>query len=222
MMEVFAGFLSHIDHHFGRLIAFLKAIGQFDNTLIMLVSDNGASAEGGPTRLVQREQVLQQRAGLAGREPEEDRRTGRPDDLQSLLLGLDLRRQYAVPPLEARDLSRRHQRPVHRPLAQGHQGQGRNPHAVRPRHRPGADRARGARHRGADLHQRRDPVADRGRQLRPCLRRRQGALEAHHPVLRDDGAPVHLSRRLARGVPVAGTSFKEAGCGSARRSTRTS
>jgi arylsulfatase A-like enzyme len=49
MMEVFAGFLSHTDHHIGRLLAFLKEIGEFDNTLIMVVSDNGASAEGGPT-----------------------------------------------------------------------------------------------------------------------------------------------------------------------------
>ncbi|WP_263637066.1 sulfatase-like hydrolase/transferase [Streptomyces sp. CoH27] len=49
MMEVYAGFLTHTDHHIGRLIAFLKEIGEYDNTLIMVVSDNGASAEGGVT-----------------------------------------------------------------------------------------------------------------------------------------------------------------------------
>ncbi|MFF4584383.1 arylsulfatase [Streptomyces sp. NPDC001388] len=49
MMEVFAGFLSHTDHHIGRLMAFLKEIGEFDNTLVMVVSDNGASSEGGVT-----------------------------------------------------------------------------------------------------------------------------------------------------------------------------
>jgi arylsulfatase A-like enzyme len=48
MMEVFAGFLEHTDHHIGRLIAFLEQMGELDNTLIMLISDNGASAEGGP------------------------------------------------------------------------------------------------------------------------------------------------------------------------------
>ena len=48
MMEVFAGFLSHTDHHIGRLIDFLKSIGEFENTLIMVISDNGASSEGGP------------------------------------------------------------------------------------------------------------------------------------------------------------------------------
>lgn len=48
MMEVFAGYLEHTDHHIGRLLDFLETTGQLDNTLIMLVSDNGASAEGGP------------------------------------------------------------------------------------------------------------------------------------------------------------------------------
>ncbi len=49
MMEVFAGFLTHTDHQVGRLLAFLTEIGELDNTLIMVISDNGASAEGGPT-----------------------------------------------------------------------------------------------------------------------------------------------------------------------------
>ena len=62
MMEVFAGFLEHTDHHIGRLIDFLEDMGELDNTLIMVISDNGASAEGGPTGSVEREQVLQQRA----------------------------------------------------------------------------------------------------------------------------------------------------------------
>jgi arylsulfatase A-like enzyme len=49
MMEVFAGFLSHTDHQYGRLFDFLKSIGEWENTVIMFISDNGASAEGGPT-----------------------------------------------------------------------------------------------------------------------------------------------------------------------------
>jgi arylsulfatase A-like enzyme len=47
MMEVYAGFLSHTDHHVGRLIDFLAAIGDLDRTLVLVLSDNGASAEGG-------------------------------------------------------------------------------------------------------------------------------------------------------------------------------
>ena len=48
MAEVYAGFLSHADHEIGRLLDYLEQSGQLDNTLIVLVSDNGASGEGGP------------------------------------------------------------------------------------------------------------------------------------------------------------------------------
>lgn len=46
MMECYAGFLSHADHQIGRLITFLEEIGNLENTLIFVCSDNGASAEG--------------------------------------------------------------------------------------------------------------------------------------------------------------------------------
>jgi len=49
MMEVFAGFVSHADHHFGRILDTLEQIGELENTLVMIVSDNGASPEGGAT-----------------------------------------------------------------------------------------------------------------------------------------------------------------------------
>jgi arylsulfatase A-like enzyme len=48
-MEAFAAFLSHTDHHIGRVIDALAALGVLDNTVIFLLSDNGASSEGGPT-----------------------------------------------------------------------------------------------------------------------------------------------------------------------------
>lgn len=47
MQEVFAGFLTHTDVQIGRLVEFLQSTGRLDNTLILLLSDNGASAEGG-------------------------------------------------------------------------------------------------------------------------------------------------------------------------------
>jgi len=47
-MEVYAAYLEFADHHIGDLIAFLEAMDQLDNTMIIVVSDNGASAEGGP------------------------------------------------------------------------------------------------------------------------------------------------------------------------------
>ena len=46
MMECYAGFLSHADHQIGRFISFLEEIGNIENTLIFVCSDNGASAEG--------------------------------------------------------------------------------------------------------------------------------------------------------------------------------
>jgi arylsulfatase A-like enzyme len=49
MMEVFAGYLEHTDNQIGRFIDYLNGTGELDNTLIMLISDNGASSEGGPT-----------------------------------------------------------------------------------------------------------------------------------------------------------------------------
>jgi arylsulfatase A-like enzyme len=48
MAEVYAGFLSHADHHIGRLLDHLEETGQRENTLVIVVSDNGASGEGGP------------------------------------------------------------------------------------------------------------------------------------------------------------------------------
>ncbi len=45
--EVFAGFLTHTDAQIGRLIDALDALGRLENTLFMVFSDNGASAEGG-------------------------------------------------------------------------------------------------------------------------------------------------------------------------------
>jgi arylsulfatase len=48
-MEAFAGYLSHTDHELGRLIDRLEALGELDNTVVVVLSDNGASSEGGPT-----------------------------------------------------------------------------------------------------------------------------------------------------------------------------
>ncbi len=47
-MECFAGFLSYTDAQLGRVLSFLQDVGDLDNTLVVLVSDNGASSEGGP------------------------------------------------------------------------------------------------------------------------------------------------------------------------------
>ena len=48
MAEVFAGFLSYTDAQIGRILDYLEESGQLDNTIIVTISDNGASGEGGP------------------------------------------------------------------------------------------------------------------------------------------------------------------------------
>ncbi|MGB5380740.1 MAG: arylsulfatase [Acidimicrobiia bacterium] len=49
MAEVFAGFISYTDHEIGNFIDYLEESEQLDNTIIVVVSDNGSSAEGGPS-----------------------------------------------------------------------------------------------------------------------------------------------------------------------------
>jgi arylsulfatase len=48
LQSAFAGMLDHADRHLARLISFLDRAGIRDNTLILVLSDNGASQEGGP------------------------------------------------------------------------------------------------------------------------------------------------------------------------------
>jgi arylsulfatase len=58
MAEVYAGFLTHADHQIGRLLDHLQETGELDNTLIVLVSDNGASGEGGPNGSVNENKIF--------------------------------------------------------------------------------------------------------------------------------------------------------------------
>ncbi len=74
MAEVYAAFLSHADHQIGRLLAYLEESGQTENTIIVLVSDNGASGEGGPNGSVNENKFF----------------NGVPDDMSENLKYLDL------------------------------------------------------------------------------------------------------------------------------------
>lgn len=44
-MEIYAAMVAHMDDQIGRLIGHLKATGQYENTLIIFMSDNGANGE---------------------------------------------------------------------------------------------------------------------------------------------------------------------------------
>jgi arylsulfatase A-like enzyme len=73
MAEVYAGFLAHADHHIGRLLDYLEETDQLDNTLLIVVSDNGASGEGGPNGSVNENKFM----------------NGIPDDLAENLAKID-------------------------------------------------------------------------------------------------------------------------------------
>jgi arylsulfatase len=73
MAEVYAGFLSHADAQIGRLLDFLAELDQLDNTILMVVSDNGASGEGGPNGSVNEMKFM----------------NGIPDDMASNMAMLD-------------------------------------------------------------------------------------------------------------------------------------
>lgn len=42
-MELYAGMVDNLDHNIGRLITYLKKIGEYENTLFVFMSDNGAA-----------------------------------------------------------------------------------------------------------------------------------------------------------------------------------
>jgi arylsulfatase A-like enzyme len=48
LQEAFAAFLDHTDDQIGRLVDGLRDMGQLDNTILLVLADNGASQEGGP------------------------------------------------------------------------------------------------------------------------------------------------------------------------------
>jgi arylsulfatase len=49
LQEAFAAQLDHTDAQIGRVVSFLEEVERLDDTLLVVLSDNGASQEGGPT-----------------------------------------------------------------------------------------------------------------------------------------------------------------------------
>ena len=66
LQEVYAAFLEHTDAQIGRLADFLAAVGRLDNTIFIVLSDNGASSEGGQSGTWhQRKHVVYDRETIA-------------------------------------------------------------------------------------------------------------------------------------------------------------
>ncbi len=168
MAEVYAGFLSHADHQIGRLLDYLEETGQRENTMVIVVSDNGASGEGGPDGSVNEMKFM----------------NGIPDDIDANLAMLDelggpktynhYPNGWAMAFNTPFKMWKRYEfnggtsDPCVISWPAGMQGQGRDPRAVPPRDRPGADGPRRPRRRAA-----RD---DQGPHPEP-LRRREHALQ---------------------------------------------
>ncbi len=49
-MQTYAGMVDNMDHNIGRIFDYLKEIGEFDNTLIIFLSDNGADPNQLPSK----------------------------------------------------------------------------------------------------------------------------------------------------------------------------
>jgi arylsulfatase A-like enzyme len=52
LQSAYAAMLEHADQHIGRLMQFLETAGQLEDTLVIVMSDNGASQEGGPFGMI--------------------------------------------------------------------------------------------------------------------------------------------------------------------------
>ncbi|WP_436791466.1 sulfatase-like hydrolase/transferase [Yinghuangia sp. YIM S10712] len=79
MQEVYAGFLTHTDAQIGRLLDFLERTGRLDNTLVLLMSDNGASAEGGQLGTVNEHRFSTRMGDSTARNIAESENWGGPD-----------------------------------------------------------------------------------------------------------------------------------------------
>ena len=211
MMEVFAGFFEHTDHQIGRLLDFLENTGQLDNTLIMVISDNGASAEGGPHGSVNENKFF----------------NNVPDDLQQNLAALD---ELGGPKYFNHypwGWTFAGNTPFRRWKRETYRGGVSDPFLV---HWPKGIKAKGEIRNqyahaidmvptvleslGIDAPTRVRGVAQspiEGVSFAHIIRRRRCAEQPPHPVLRDVRPPLALPRWLARGVPFPGTSFAEAG-----------
>jgi hypothetical protein len=154
-MEVYAGFMEYTDHHVGRMLDALKKLASSTTrSIYYIIGDNGASAEGTINGCFNEMSYFN---GLQAFETPEyltERidKLGGPESYNHYAVGWAhaMNTPYQWTKQVASHFGRHAQR-HDRPLAQGHQGQGRDPHAVQPRHRRGADDPRGGGHSRAGL-----------------------------------------------------------------------
>ena len=213
MMEVFAGFLEHTDHQSDVCSTSWSSSGELDNTLVMVISDNGASAEGGPHGSVNENLFF----------------NNVPETLEENLKAID---ELGGPKYfnhypwgwawAGNTPFRRWKRETYRggtsdPFIvhwpEGHQGQGARSATSTRTSSTWCRRCSRRWDRAADADPRRDPVADPGRQFAHTFNDAKAPTRTSTQYFEMMGHRSHLSRRLARRVPVPGPSFTEAGMG---------
>ena len=222
-MECFAAFLSHTDEQIGRLLRFLEESGELDDTMIVLVSDNGASSEGGVNGSINDARVVEPGPGRAQGDGRPHRRARRPRPCTTTIRGAG--RWPATPRSAAGSArsTRAASRSLHRALAATPCDEGGGirrqfVHAIdvaptilelvglTRRTRSAGSRAR---HRGHEL------------RVPPSRRRRRRARAARHAVLRDARLPRDLPPRLEGGDVQAARHRRRVPTTSTRPSTRT-
>ncbi|MEZ5166040.1 MAG: sulfatase-like hydrolase/transferase [Acidimicrobiales bacterium] len=198
-MEVFAGFVDHTDAQIGRLVEALRELEVLDDTLLVFLSDNGASAEG----------------GLRGATNTERFRNTMNQTVEEMLVDLDRLGAPGTDPHYAMGWSQAGNTPFKRWKRDTHRGGNTDPMIVHWPARiadPGAIRTQ--YHHVTDLYPTLldltgIPVPTRADGVdqmpleghsagdldpRPCGRR-----GPQRPVLRDARQPGHLARRVDRG-----------------------
>ena len=202
-MEVYAGFLEHVDHHVGRLIDAIEDLGILDDTIVYyIIGDNGASAEG---TLNGAFNEMANFNGMAALETPEFLLSkmdelGSPSSYNHYAVGWAW--ANCAPFQWTKQVAShwggtRNGTIVHWP--NGHRGQGWAAHAVHPRDRRRPDDPRGRRAAGADDGQRGAAVADGGHEHAVHVQRTRRRRASRLAVLRDVRQPRHLSPRLERG-----------------------
>ena len=141
LQSAFAGMLDHADQHLARLVAFLDKAGIRDNTLIIVMSDNGASQEGGPLGFVNAMGPYNFRPEPMAEKLRRIDDIGGPDTHTNFPHGWAMASNTPLAPLQAEHPWRRHPRSLRDVLAEADRREGRIASSVRSRLRPDADLA---------------------------------------------------------------------------------
>ena len=201
-MECFAAYLSYTDQQIGRVLDFIADLGEADDTVVIVVSDNGASSEGGKEGTINEGLLSNFEGASVGEMYRRIDEIGGPLSHNNYPWGWTMAGNT----------------PFKRWKREVHEGGVADPCIVRvpssyavrhrcgpptlcPRDRCLPDRARVGRRRPAHGDRRDHPIAPRRHQFRPRARE-AGAARARpapHPALRDARVASPLPRRVEGG-----------------------